>query len=203
MKKEIYIYIYQFEALKTKYNLRGTYLDFQAFIRRIPEVWKNEINYNRLVCILSKHGVKCYVYVQYLLKDKKGCRRMYDVMVPTKSIQESSRWERDIGYITEAEVKAYNSVISTLKEIKLRDFQYKIRNRILVTKSFLYRIRKVDDNLCEYCRQNSETILHLFVQCNQVKSFWRELDDWLSNNFGYRMSLNDKSILFSFGQKIS
>ena len=37
--------IYQFEALKTKYNLRGTYLDFQAFIRRIPEVWKNEINY--------------------------------------------------------------------------------------------------------------------------------------------------------------
>ena len=193
--------IYQFEALKTKYNLRGTYLDFQAFIRRIPEVWKNEINYNRLVCILSKYDVRCNVYVQYLLKDKKGCRRMYDVMVPTKSIQESSRWERDIGYITEAEVKAYNSVISTLKEIKLRDFQYKITNRILVTKSFLYRIRKVDDNQCEYCRQNSETIIHLFVQCNQVKSFWRELDDWLSNNFGYRMSLNDKNILFSFGQK--
>ena len=123
--------------MKIKYNLRGTYLDFQAFIRRIPEVWKNEINYNRLVCILSKHDVRCNVYVKYLLKDKKGCRRMYDVMVPTKSIQESSTWERDIGYITEAEVKAYNSVIPTLKEIKLRDFQYKITNRILVTKSFL------------------------------------------------------------------
>ena len=124
-------------------------------------------------------------------------------MVPTKSVQESSRWERDIGYITEAEVKAYNSVIPTLKEIKLRDFQYKITNRISVTKSFLYRIRKVDDNLCEYCRQNSQTILHLFVQCNQVKRFWKELDDWLSNNFGFRMLLNDKIILFSYGQKIN
>ena len=117
----------------------------------------------------TKYDVRCNVYVQYLLKDKKGCRRMYDVMVPTKSIQESSRWERDIGCITEAEVKAYNSVISTLTEIKLRDFQYKITNRILVTKSFLYRIRKVDDNQCEYCRQNSETIIHLFVQCTKLK----------------------------------
>ena len=54
--------------------------------------------------------------MQYLLKDKKGCRRMYDVMVPTKSIQESSRWERDIGYITEAEVKAYNYI--NFKRIK-------------------------------------------------------------------------------------
>ena len=50
------------------------------------------------------------------LKDKTGCRRIYNVMVPTKSIQESSRWERDIGYISAAEIKAYNSIILTLKE---------------------------------------------------------------------------------------
>ena len=80
-------------ALKTK---RGTYLDFLTFIRRLPEYWENQINDTRLKCILSKHDVRCNVYVQYLLKDKKGCRRMYDVMVPTKSILESSRWERDI-----------------------------------------------------------------------------------------------------------
>ena len=33
--------LYQFEALKTKYNLRGTNLDFRAFIRRLPEYRKN------------------------------------------------------------------------------------------------------------------------------------------------------------------
>ena len=43
---------------------------------------------------------------------------MYDVMVPTKSIQESSRWERDIGYITEAEVKAYNYINFKRNKIK-------------------------------------------------------------------------------------
>ena len=98
-------------------------------------------------------------------------------------------------------MKIYNSVIPTLKEIKLRDFQYKITNKILVTKSFLYRINKVDDNLCEYCRQNPETIHHLFVHCNTVIIFWRELEAWLINNFNLRISLNDKNILFSYEQK--
>ena len=32
--------LYQFEALKTKYNLRGTNLDFQAFIRRLQYIGK-------------------------------------------------------------------------------------------------------------------------------------------------------------------
>ena len=176
-------------------------MDFRAFIRRLPEYWKNKINDNRIACILSKHDVRCNLYLQYLMRDKKGCRRLYDVMVPTKLITESNRWEQDIGHISEAEMKAYNSVIPTLKEIKLRDFQFKITHKILVTKSFLYRIHKVDDNLCQYCRQNSETILHLFVQCNNVKRFWRDLDEWLSNNFGLRLTLTDKNILFSYEQK--
>ena len=48
------------------------------------------------------------------MRDKKGCRKLYDVMVPTKLIIESNRWEQDIGYISEAEMKAYNSVIPTI-----------------------------------------------------------------------------------------
>ena len=107
------------------------------------------------------------MYVQYLLKDKRVVDECMMLWYPRKQQV----------HVSEAEMKAYNSVIPTLKEINLRDIQYKITNKILVTKSFLYRIRKIDDNLCEYCRQNSETILHLFVQCNPVKRFWRELDD--------------------------
>ena len=56
--------LYHFEALETKRNLRGTYLDFLAFTRRLPDYWKNQINDNILTCILSKHYVRCNVYVQ-------------------------------------------------------------------------------------------------------------------------------------------
>ena len=53
--------------------------------------------------------------------------------------------------------------------VVLKDFQYKLTNKILVTQSILDRIRKIEDNLCAYCKQEPETILHLFVDCDKVK----------------------------------
>ena len=62
-------------------------------------------------------------------------------------------------------------VKQSFNEAVLKEFQYKSTNKILVTKSFLQRIRKVEDNLCTYCKQEPETILHLFVDCDKVKEF--------------------------------
>ena len=93
--------VYQFEDLKEKYNLCGTFFRFQSFLRKIPENCKTVINDNKIM----SYNVRCNVYVQYLLKDKKGCRRLYDVMVPTKLLQQSTKWEHDVGNISEAEMK--------------------------------------------------------------------------------------------------
>ena len=59
-----------------------------------------------------------------------------------------------------------NTNINDLSEVTLKDFQIKINNKILVTKTFLHKIRKVEDNLCSYCKREPETILHLFVECD-------------------------------------
>ena len=90
------------------------------------------------------------------------------------------------------------SVIIALNEVKLKDFQYKITNKILVTKSFLYRINKTEDNLCEYCHEQPETIFHLFVQCEEAKQFWSLLNNWLTEISNINMDLKDSSILFSY-----
>ena len=73
-------------------------------------------------------------------------------------------------------------VIKSLKEVKFKDFQYKVNNKILVTKSFLYRINKIDNNLCEYCHRQAETFYHLFIEGEKVKQFWWQLSTWLTKN---------------------
>ena len=85
-----------------------------------------------------------------------------------------------------------------IKEVKLKDFQYKVTNKILVTKFFLHRINKVDNNLCEYCQLLPETILHLFVECEKVKIFWNNLKIWLKNNANIDIILENKNILFAY-----
>ena len=64
-----------------------------------------------------------------------------------------------------------HSVIKSLNKVKFKDFQYKVNNKILVTKSFLDGINKIDNNLCEYCHRQAETICHLFIECKKVKQF--------------------------------
>ena len=48
---------YQFDILKTIYNIRGTFLDFQSLIRKIPETWKEMLRENRIVTVLHRYNV--------------------------------------------------------------------------------------------------------------------------------------------------
>ena len=69
----------------------------------------------------------------------------------------------------------------------------------MVTKHFLHKINKIDNNLCEYCQQAQETIFHLFIECEIVKRFWENLKAWLNNNanINTRISLTNRAILFA------
>ena len=156
------------------------------------------VSNNKIFCIISRYNVKCNIYVQTLIKDNKGCRRLYDIMTDANKPSIHNRWLNEVGNISEKQWENYNYVIQSVSEVKLKDFQYKITNRILVTKSFLFKINKVDDNLCEYCKQYPESIYHIFVQCEKVTQFWNQLKVWLSSNLNMSLDLNERHILLSY-----
>ena len=135
--------------------------------------------------------------MQYLLKEKKGCRTFYDQLIQVDQIIRQEKWINEMGYINDQEWNRYNTNINNLSEVILKDFQFKINNKILVTKTFLHKIRKVEDNLCSYCKREPETILHLFVECDKVKEFWQSLHIWLMQNVNISINLDKKGILFS------
>ena len=107
--------------------------------------------------------------MQQLIAETKGCRRFCDIMTAANTFILNNKWEREIAGITKREWTDYFSVIRLLQEVKLKGFQYKVTNKSLVTKSFIYRINKIDNDLCEYCHQQPETIRHLFLECEDVK----------------------------------
>ena len=58
-------------------------------------------------------------------------------------------------------------------------FHYRITQRILGTQEFLYQIKQSDSDICRFCGQCCETIIHLFVGCNRVDSLWKNLQTWI------------------------
>ena len=100
-------------------------------------------------------------------------------MIKPNNANFKNKWLLEVRRITEEEWENYNLAIQSLKEVKLKDFQYKLNNKILVTKSFLHKINRAENNLCSYCHQHVETIYRLFIECEKVKQFWGIVKQWL------------------------
>ena len=132
---------YLFPQLQEIYNVRGTFLDHASLLRKIPAQWKQKINENIVLCQALKPNVSRNCYVNYLGKDKKGSRTFYDILIDNKiPTPPSEKWIKELGDIQPDEWNTYNRIIKDIKETKLKEFQFKINNHILVTKSFFYKI---------------------------------------------------------------
>lgn len=189
---------YNFEEFKQLYGIRGTILNYASLLRKIPQHWKLEISENKPFILQNRYNTCNNPYVVCLIKDRKGSRRFYDIFLGVNDVNAHSKWQSELGNINKEDWNNYNMVLNDINEIKLRDFQYKINNKILVTKSFLFKIKKIDSNLCVYCNEHSEKIDHLFLRCNKVKAFWNDLKNWLRCNCNISLSLEDKNIIFSY-----
>ncbi|XP_076817943.1 uncharacterized protein LOC143463361 [Clavelina lepadiformis] len=62
----------------------------------------------------------------------------------------------------------YNSTIET----KLRSFQIKLNLKAIVSNQALFRFGALDSELCVFCRNTVESILHIFIQCSFSRIFW-------------------------------
>ena len=88
--------------------------------------------------------------------------------------------------------KYLNSLKNTCRETKLKEFQFKLIHRIVVTKKefFQYGI-KMDDE-CLYCGEH-DSIGHTFNDCEFVKHFVKNVD-WFNalNNSNFVPATEEK-----------
>ena len=64
-------------------------------------------------------------------------------------------------------------------DTKLRVFQYKILNNILLVNKMLFKLWKVESQLCSFCKGEDEPYIHLFYRCTKTSILWRQLQEFL------------------------
>ena len=192
---------YNFVDLKNAYGIRGTFLDYQILINQLPNDWKTIIYNNREICKNSKYDIVCSSHIKILLSDKKGSRSIYDVFIKNTPLEYQNRWARDLGVIQATEWENINATSKEITEVKLKDFQFKINNKILVTKSFLHKIKLIDNNSCSLCSEYPETIRHLFFECEKAKQFWNSFNDFYIPMLILKLIFLTKKWFYSLGIK--
>ena len=60
-----------------------------------------------------------------------------------------------------------------------------------------------ESDVCPLCKNERQTLYHLFVLCTEVHSFWNTFQDWWLQKTHERLSLNQSNIFYGFFEKSS
>ena len=82
----------------------------------------------------------------------------------------------------------YLHKIKDMKEIKLREFNFKIIHGILPCNLNLFRWKIKDSNFCDVC-QEIQSIEHLLFECQYVKPLWDKVNNTFSTKVNYKVIL--------------
>ena len=73
---------------------------------------------------------------------------------------------------------------------------YRILHRILPVNYYMKKIKTITDDCCNFCKEESETIQHLFVNCRQILvSLWNKLSLHILRNTGKRIVFHVYNVL--------
>ena len=113
--------------------------------------------------------------IEKINAENKRCKYFYKLFiqrVQQEPINCHKKWENDLETSIEDWHGIYSLSFCIAKDTKLQNFQFKLLHRILPVNSFLYKCGLKETELCTFCMETKENLLHLFWKCNLAKKNW-------------------------------
>ena len=97
----------------------------------------------------------------------------------------------------------HRKVFSLTNIPKFRSFQYRLLQRSIITNTLLFKWKLCDTELCSFCQEERETVLHMLCECKIVKELWQEISEYLEEKYQFKVDINKKNILLNTVSKDS
>ena len=79
---------------------------------------------------------------------------------------------------------------------KLRNFQLKLLHRCLPRKRILFNANKCEDFLCNFCKNEPDSLINIYVMCPMIRKFWVEVIEFINMLFPNITTLLTIDIIF-------
>ena len=191
------------DEIRYKYNFTSINpLHFLRVQRNVKDMIKKHKS-------LSSHNIEAQrpfvpFYLIPLWKNKKGASGFNAILskINENKNKMKTHWEIDLEINIDADTwrLIFNICHKTVNNNYLIWFQMKLLYRILNTKSYLYKLKISDNELCNHCNRK-ESILHMFVECNRVQDFWREIENLIQQKIGLIIHFLKMEIILGYFNK--
>ena len=88
-------------------------------------------------------------------------------------------WREKLSLNKDVWTKIFKSLKTSCKETKLKEFQFKLIHRTIVTKKELLQFSIKADDECLYCG-DKDSIEHSFIKCTFTKMFMQKVVSWFN-----------------------
>ena len=185
--------IMSFQDFQQTYSLRPMFLQFYGITLTVKK-WLHYTGVN----VHEKNPQPLMPFnIGLFLKSKKGSKDMYNALNrKTVQISAEQKWENILNKYDVEWKNIHIHCTKHTKNTKLCWFQYRIIHRILGTNTFLYKIKVKVCNLCNFCKEEPETIEHLLWGCHKVSDLWHELNRWIFEMTYIEIPLNLEIVMF-------
>ena len=177
-----------------KYNVHVNFLQYYGFCNAI----RFGFNKNVIPKVIEP---TCIIPEALLLiiKVEKGCAHIYRSLLKhnIKECKSLTKWKQEFDLDNIVWSSYYFLPFNSTVDVNMRWFQFKLLNRILYMKDALLRFKLVTDNLCTFCNNSVETIIHIFCYCIHTTEIWSKLEYWLSRN-NVLIKFRNQNKLFGF-----
>jgi len=188
-----------YHEFKNKYSCKTNFLQFYQITSAIPRHLlikaKNTELINKDFYTRKDSPFQLDDSTQIHLERAKSSvfYRLLNSKLHTVNQTGPSRWNNTLSVSGDTWREIFTSLKSVCKETKLKEFQFKLIHRIIVTKKDLYRYGIKTDDECLYCGEH-DTIDHAFVACQFVKSFVDNVINWFNttNNSQFTPTVEEK-----------
>ena len=131
-------------------------------------------------------------------KPKKISKLTYNIFLNKFSAKisetnQQNKWQRDLQINLNDSLiwkSRFTLLYRSSIDNKMRNFQFQLIHRKIATQIFLYKIGISTSSMCTFCENHEQTLSHLFVNCEKVRSFWNVISVWFKEK-------NIRNVLFT------
>ena len=167
--------------LELKYNLKCNFLQYNSLKDAIPKDWRGFLTSGLTVSrdeITSQDQPKIYINKQLVTLDMLTNKKVYWKLIERIKIQPvtKEKWEKELD-LDEHDWHNIFINLQTIRDTKIRTFQYKVIFNLIPCNLYLYRIGRANSYLCNFCGE-IDNLKHFFYTCNDTLNFWGSFQRW-------------------------
>ena len=153
-----------------------TTMQWNSLTSAIPKKWKNI-----LATEISKN-TSDYLYNRFILSSKVV--QLFNKKLFAEEncyLKCYNRWKKKSYFINidlDDFCTYFTNVFRVTNQAKLRSFQYRLLHRAIILNDKLKMWKIFDSDLCSFCKEHPENLIHFFWECDITTQIWLQLKNY-------------------------